>query len=108
MAELQGQLENWHQILPKELSFSITEIHDLFDDRKSFLRMQYHCAQTLLAWPTVFALLEANEIEAEELVRDADLLKPVTRFVSSVIQTLEGAHEQLYRKTIVTWLICEA
>lgn len=108
MREHQSQLENWHKILPKELNFDITEAHDLFEDRKAFLRMQYHCAQTLLAWPAVFALFEANETEADELLRHAERVVMVKRFLGSMLQVLQGAPEQLFRTTIMTWLICEA
>jgi hypothetical protein len=68
----QHQLPNWHSILPKELIFSIDQADNLFEDRKCFLRMQYHCTQTLVTWPSVFTVLAADTAEVQELLHDRE------------------------------------
>ncbi|KAH8820763.1 hypothetical protein F5884DRAFT_59305 [Xylogone sp. PMI_703] len=113
MKEHFNQLDQWYKILPEELMFNAEKAQDLFDDRKAFLRMQYHCARTSIATSAIFGSKDSERgfgsVTEETLFQhDQERNMYAQRYVNSAIQVLLGAPEQLFRRTIMTYLICEA
>ena len=105
----QSRLETWHSILPTELKFGTDDANDLFDERKAFLRMQYHCVQTLCGWPIIVALLEMeNNTFLERVLEKNDRKMGIKRFMRSSVLIIEGADEQMARRNVFTWLVSEA
>ncbi|EQB48991.1 hypothetical protein CGLO_11726 [Colletotrichum gloeosporioides Cg-14] len=105
--ELQSQLEKWKQILPEDIQFSIADCRPLFDDHREFLRMQFHCAQALLCWPTIVSVIDAIE-QGSETPLAAESATKCNLFAASAVMIFQGAVEQLCSRTVVTWLVCEA
>jgi hypothetical protein len=52
-------------------------------------------------------VFDLDDAAAAELLQDDERLMHIKRFVNCAIQVCQGAPEQLFQRTIMTYLICE-
>ncbi|KAL2812630.1 hypothetical protein BJX63DRAFT_241009 [Aspergillus granulosus] len=107
-AELERQLDQWHQLLPEPISFSIPRDVVEFPPyprrhpngaQVAFLRTQYYAFKASIYWPAVYEALTVADV-SEDLLRYCErFFSSYTEFVASAVTAVAVCRPNL-------WTLC--